>query len=125
MPTIPYAYPGSLRFTCKILMHVQAPNNSNNCLCQGSLATAPTLPYVGAGTQHFTPKSLHLCRFLTIQKIAYARAGFQQFTRKSLRLYRFPMLHTQNPDGCTGCQHFRPFLRPGKPPKNSKNFLHD
>ncbi|MBW0512345.1 hypothetical protein O181_052060 [Austropuccinia psidii MF-1] len=60
----------------QFLMPVQAPNNSNNFLRQGSLATAPTLPYVGAGTQRFTPKSLRLCRFPKIQKIAYARVGF-------------------------------------------------
>ncbi|MBW0483335.1 hypothetical protein O181_023050 [Austropuccinia psidii MF-1] len=58
-------------------------------------------------------------------KIAYARAGFQQFTGKSLCLYRFPTLHMQNPDACTGSQHFRPFLTPGKPPDNSKNSLHN
>ncbi|MBW0550840.1 hypothetical protein O181_090555 [Austropuccinia psidii MF-1] len=66
-------------------MPVQAPDNSNNCLRQGSLATAPILAYGGAGTQRFTPKSLCLCRFPTAQKIAYAREGLQQFTHKSLR----------------------------------------
>ncbi|MBW0555145.1 hypothetical protein O181_094860 [Austropuccinia psidii MF-1] len=91
MPTIPYAFPGSQFFTHKFLTLVQAPDNSNNCLRQGSLATALTLAYGGAGTQHFTPKSSRLCRFPTIQKIA--GAGFQQFTCKFLRLYRFLTLH--------------------------------
>ncbi|MBW0488192.1 hypothetical protein O181_027907 [Austropuccinia psidii MF-1] len=63
-------------FTHKILMPLQAPENSNNCLHQGSLPAALILPYVGAGTQRFTPKSLRLCRFLTVQKSAYAREAF-------------------------------------------------
>ncbi|MBW0493466.1 hypothetical protein O181_033181 [Austropuccinia psidii MF-1] len=101
------------------------PNNSNNCLRQGSLATAPTLPYAGAGAQRFTRKSLSLCRFLTIQTNANARAGFRQFTCKSLCLYRFLTLHTRNTDTCTGSRQFRPFLTPGQPPDNSKNSLHN
>ncbi|MBW0534240.1 hypothetical protein O181_073955 [Austropuccinia psidii MF-1] len=57
--TIAYARAGFQQFTCKSLrlyrflklhMHiltlVQVPKNSNNSLCQGSLPTALTLPYV-------------------------------------------------------------------------------
>ncbi|MBW0465754.1 hypothetical protein O181_005469 [Austropuccinia psidii MF-1] len=72
----PYACPGFQCFTCKVLTPVQAHDNSNNCLCQGSLGTALTLAYGVAGTQCFTPKSLRLCRFPTIEKIAYTRVGF-------------------------------------------------
>ncbi|MBW0516342.1 hypothetical protein O181_056057 [Austropuccinia psidii MF-1] len=39
MPTTPYTIPGSQSFTRKILTRVQAPNNSNNCLRQGSVTT--------------------------------------------------------------------------------------
>ncbi|MBW0484278.1 hypothetical protein O181_023993 [Austropuccinia psidii MF-1] len=94
MPTISYACPDSQNFTREILTPVQVPNNLNNCLRWGSLATAPTLPYVGAGAQRFTRKSLCLFRFPTIQTIPYAGVGFQCFKRKSLGLYRFPTLHT-------------------------------
>ncbi|MBW0568825.1 hypothetical protein O181_108540 [Austropuccinia psidii MF-1] len=120
-----YACPGSQCFTHKILMPVQVPNNSKNCLCRGSLATAPTLPYVGAVTKRFTCKSLHLCRLPKIQTIAYGTACFQQFTQKYLHLYRFLILYTKNPEACTGSQQFRPFLMPGQPPDNSKNSLHN
>ncbi|MBW0553906.1 hypothetical protein O181_093621 [Austropuccinia psidii MF-1] len=48
------ACPGSQCFTHKILMLVQAPDNSKNTLCRGSLPTAPTLPYVGIHAQILT-----------------------------------------------------------------------
>ncbi|MBW0572302.1 hypothetical protein O181_112017 [Austropuccinia psidii MF-1] len=54
-------YAGEAFQQCQqILIPVQVPDNSNNCLHQGSLATAPSLPYVGAGAQHFKCKALHL-----------------------------------------------------------------
>ncbi|MBW0483127.1 hypothetical protein O181_022842 [Austropuccinia psidii MF-1] len=50
----------------QILMIVQAPKNSNNSLCRGSLRTTPKLPYAGGGSQCFTHKSLCFYRFPTL-----------------------------------------------------------
>ncbi|MBW0492850.1 hypothetical protein O181_032565 [Austropuccinia psidii MF-1] len=120
MPTIPYACPGSQRFTRKILTRVQAPDHSNNCLWHGRLATSRTLPYASAGTQ-----VLMLVHLPDNSKNCLRQGRLQHITHKSLLLYRFPIIHMQNPDACTGSQQFRPFLMPGQPPDNSKNSLHD
>ncbi|MBW0477714.1 hypothetical protein O181_017429 [Austropuccinia psidii MF-1] len=126
----PYSCPGSQAshsnpYACSGYRNLTLKALCCKSLHRGSLPTMPTIPYSCPGSRHFTPKSLRLCRFLTIQKLAYSRAGFQQLTCKSLRLYRFPMLHMQNPDACTGSGQFTPFLTPGNPPKNSKNALHN
>ncbi|MBW0531493.1 hypothetical protein O181_071208 [Austropuccinia psidii MF-1] len=73
---IPYACPGSQCFTCKIRTLVQVPHISKDSPPWGSLPKAWTIPYVGAGFQHFTRKSLRLGRFPKIQTISYAREGF-------------------------------------------------
>ncbi|MBW0517634.1 hypothetical protein O181_057349 [Austropuccinia psidii MF-1] len=66
----------------QFLMLVQAPN-----ACTGSQKfkqlhiprqppATPTLPYASEGSQFFTHKSLHLYRFLKIQKIPYTAEAF-------------------------------------------------
>ncbi|MBW0481608.1 hypothetical protein O181_021323 [Austropuccinia psidii MF-1] len=41
----PYACTGSQHFTCKVLMLVQVPDNSDHSLCLGSLLTILKIPY--------------------------------------------------------------------------------
>ncbi|MBW0567347.1 hypothetical protein O181_107062 [Austropuccinia psidii MF-1] len=72
------------------LTPVQGRDNSNNCLRQGSLVTAPTLPYAGAGSQQFKKLLTPGQDSDNSNANPYTCTGFQCFTRKILTLVQVP-----------------------------------
>ncbi|MBW0481064.1 hypothetical protein O181_020779 [Austropuccinia psidii MF-1] len=87
-------------------------------------------PYACPEFQRFTHKtlscnSLHRGSLPTMHTIPYAFPGSQGFTCKILMLVQVPNASHTHPYACTGSRQFRRFLKPGQPPDNSKNFLHN
>ncbi|MBW0480861.1 hypothetical protein O181_020576 [Austropuccinia psidii MF-1] len=93
MLTIPYAFPGSQRFTRKYL-------------CLYRFPTVQTTSYDREASNN-SNTSLSWCRLPTLHM-------------RILTLVQVPNSSHAHPYTCTGSQQSRQFLMPGQPPQNSK-----
>ncbi|MBW0518737.1 hypothetical protein O181_058452 [Austropuccinia psidii MF-1] len=90
----------------------QPPDSSETSLCRRRLPMLHTQILTLLQVPDNSKNCLHQGRLPTIHT-------------QILMLVQVPNASHAHPYACTGSQKFRPFLKPGQPPKNSKNSLHD